>query len=141
MLENNKFVCTLIQMVKENVIKNKEPIHNPITLIGLNKEKRYRFFWCFFDKDFNSQYKSFISYGTIDKMDLESVYKKKIIIIENVHSIVGNKEQQNKLQELLDRCFKLKIQVILCSDESVDELEIDEVVKSKMLYGGSMSSF
>lgn len=135
MLEKNKFVCALIQTTKENVIRNKEPINNPITLIGLNKAKRYRLFLYFFDKDFNSQYKSFISYGTIDKMDLESVYKKKIIIIENVHDIVGNKDQQDKLQELIDLCFQLKIQVILCSDESVDELEIDEVAKSKMLYG------
>lgn len=42
---------------------------------------------------------------------------------------------QDKLHELLDLCFKLKIQVVLCSDLNIEELSIDEVLKSKMLYG------
>ena len=49
--------------------------------------------------------------------------------------IVKNKNYQDKLNKLLDLCFKLKIQVVLGSDLNIQELEIDEVVKSKILYG------
>ncbi len=63
------------------------------------------------------------------------VSKKKLIIVENVQMIVKNKNYQDKLNKLLDWYFKLKIQVVLGSDLNIQELEIDEVVKSKILYG------
>lgn len=135
MLEKNKFAYVILQTVKENIINNKELIYNPIILIGLEKERRYRFFWCVFDKDFNSKYKSLVNYKTIDKIDLETTYKKKLIILENIHEIVENEDMQDKLHELLNLCFKEKIQVILCSDENIEKLEINEILKSKMLYG------
>ncbi len=135
MLEKNKIAYTLLGIVKESIIKSKEPIYNPIALIGLNKGKRHRFFFRIFDKDFNTQYKSLVNYGSIAKIDLEMVSKKKLIILENIHEIVGNKNMQNKLHELLELCFKFKVQVILCSDANIEELDVDEVLKSKMLYG------
>ncbi len=134
-MEKNKVAYTTLKIVKENILGNKEPTYNPITLIGLDKGKSYRFFFPIFDKDFNSQYKSFINYCTIDKLDIEIVCRKKLIILENIHEIVGNKNMQEKLHDLLDICFKSKIQVILCSDENVEKLDINEVLKSKMLYG------
>lgn len=135
MLEKNKYGYSVLKIAKENIIENKEPLYNPITLIGLDKGRRYRFFYTVFDKDFNSKYKSLISYKTTDKIDLETIYKKKSIIIENVHKIVENKDVQDKLHKLLNLCFKEKIQVILCSDENIEKLEINETLKSKMLYG------
>ena len=116
MVVKNKLVYCVLQIVKENVLKNKEPLYNPIILTGLVKVKRYRFFFTVFNKDFISKYKSFVHYDVIDAIDLEMVSNKKLIIVENVQMIV-------------------KIQVVLGSDLNIQELEIDEVVKSKILYG------
>ncbi len=135
MVVKNKLVYCVLQIVKENVLKNKEPLYNPIVLIGLVKVKRYRFFFTVFNKDFNSKYKFLVYYGTIEAIDLEMVSKKKLIIVENVQMIVKNKKYQDKLNKLLELCFKLKIQVVLGSDWNIQELEIDEVVKCKILYG------
>lgn len=135
MVVKNKLVYCVLQIVKENVLKNKEPLYKPIVLIGLVKVKRYRFFFTVFNKDFNSKYKFLVYYGTIEAIDLEMVSKKKLIIVENVQMIVKNKNYQDKLNKLLDWYFKLKIQVVLGSDLNIQELEIDEVVKSKILYG------
>lgn len=135
MLEKNKFVYALLCIIKEDIIKNKEPISNPITLIGLDKSKRYRLFLCFFDKSFNSQYKSLVNYCTIDNIDLEEVSKKKLIILENIHEIEKNKKMQDKLHKLLNLCLKLKVQIVLCSDKNIEKLNIDGILKSKMLSG------
>ena len=66
---------------------------------------------------------------------MEKVKEKRLVIIENIHELSQNKEIQNKLLELLNLCFRLKIQVILCSDNNINNLKLDELVKSKMLYG------
>ena len=134
MVVKNKLVYCVLQIVKENVLKNKEPLYNPIILTGLVKVKRYRFFFTVFNKDFISKYKSFVHYDVIDAIDLEMVSNKKLIIVENVQMIVKNKNYQDKLNKLLDWYFKQKIQVVLGSDLHIQELEIDEVVKSKILY-------
>ncbi len=94
MVVKNKLVYCVLQIVKENVLKNKEPLYNPIILTDLVKVKRYRFFFTVFNKDFNSKYKSFVHYDVIDAIDaidLEMVSKKKLIIVENVQMIVKNK--------------------------------------------------
>lgn len=135
MLEKNKFVYALLCIIKEDIIKNKEPIYNPLALIGLDKASRYNFFFRIFDKSFNSQYKSFIVYKTIDSIDLANISKNKLIILENIHEIEKNKKMQDKLHKLLNLCLKLKVQVVLCSDKNIEKLNIDEILKSKMLSG------
>ena len=108
MLEKNKMVYCVLQIVKDNVMKNKKPLYNPIILTDLVKVKRYRFFFTVFNKDFNSKYKSFVHYDVIDAIDLEMVSKKKLIIVENVQMIVKNKNYQDKLNKLLDLCFRIR---------------------------------
>ncbi len=106
MVEKNKMVYCVLQIVKDDVMKNKEPLYNPIILTGLVKVKRYRFFFTVFNKDFISKYKFLVYYGTIEAIDLEMVSKKKLIIVENVQMIVKNKNYQDKLNKLLDWYFK-----------------------------------
>ena len=124
-----------MQTVKENIIKSKAPIYNPIMLIGLDKIKRFRIFYVIFDKAFNSKYKKYVTYTTVEKIEIEKVKEKRLIILENIHEISKNKDMQDKLCKLLDLCFKLKIQVVLCSNDNINDLEFDKLVKSKMLYG------
>ena len=52
-ISNNKFAYTTIMLIRQNVIKSIEPLHNPVTMIGFNKALRYRIFWSIFDKEFN----------------------------------------------------------------------------------------
>ncbi len=135
MLEKNRMATIFLRTIKDNVIKGKEPTANPILLIGLDKIDRFRFFFVIYDKEFNSKYKHLLSYTTIEKINLEDIKDKKIIILENIQKIVGHKNLQDKLHELLNLCLKLKIQVILCSNENINDLQMDELLKSKMLYG------
>ena len=125
----------ILQTIKEDVIKEKTYSFNPVLLIGLDEIKRFNVFFVIYDKEFKSKYGNLFSYTTIEKIDLEDIKNKKLIILDNIQKIVDNKNMQDKLYELLDLCLQLKIQVILCSDTNINDLKIDELLKSKMLYG------
>lgn len=135
MLEKNKMTIMILQTIKEDVIKEKTYSFNPVLLIGLDEIKRFNVFFVIYDKEFKSKYGNLFSYTTIEKIDLEDIKNKKLIILDNIQKIVDNKNMQDKLYELLDLCLQLKIQVILCSDTNINDLKIDELLKSKMLYG------
>ena len=135
MLEKNKMTIMILQTIKEDVIKEKNYSFNPVLLIGLDEIKRFNVFFVIYDKEFKSKYGNLFSYTTIEKIDLEDIKNKKLIILDNIQKIVDNKNMQDKLYELLDLCLQLKIQVILCSDTNINDLKIEELLKSKMLYG------
>lgn len=134
-IKKNKFAYSTIKNVKENIIKSKEPLHNPIVLNGLNKALRYRIFWSIFDKEFNQKYKGIYMYSACDKLTLAKLKSKKLVIVENIELLIKNETLQNKMKELLKIYFEQKIQVILCSDRDIKSLEINELIKSKMQYG------
>ena len=131
--EKNKLIYTTIRIVKENVINSKEPLYNPIVLVGLDRGLRYRIFWYIFNKEFNRKYKGIYTYSSCDKIDLDTVQNKKLVIVESIELLSGSEVLQNKIRELLMICSKQKIQIILCSDVDISDLEIDEILKSKML--------
>lgn len=133
--EKNKFSYATIQHVKDNIVNSKDPIYNPIALVGLDKGLRYRMLMSKFDMEFNKEYKGIYTYCSCDNLDLNTVKDKRLIIIENIELLDGNKELQNKLKELLMICFDKKIQLILCLDVDIKELDINEILKSKMLTG------
>ena len=58
-----------------------------------------------------------------------------MVIIENIELLIDNDVLQNKMKELLKKSFEQKIQIIICSNSNVEDLEIDESLKSKMLCG------
>lgn len=138
MLEKKRFTLTTLLRVSENVTKGEPPIDNPILLIGLDRSKRYEFFFRAFNKEFNSQNKGKVIYISCDKIDVERELSKKMIILENIELLVGNKELQDKMHELLNKSYKQDIQVILCASSDIKKLDIDEIVKSKMLCGLSI---
>lgn len=135
MLEKNKMITMILQTIKDNVIKDKTYSFNPVLLIGLDKIKRFRFYFAIYDEEFKLKYSNLFSYTTIEKINLEDIKNQKLIILENIQKIVDHKNMQDKLYELLNLCLQLKIQVILCSDQNINDLKIDELLKSKMLYG------
>lgn len=75
--EKNRFSYNTIQSVKENIINSKEPLYNPIALMGLDKGLRYRIFWYIFNKEFNREHKGVYLYSSCDKIDLNDCWMKK----------------------------------------------------------------
>lgn len=133
--EKNKLSYTTIRIVKDNIINSKKPLYNPIILVGLDKGLRYRIFWSIFNKEFNREHKSTYIYSSCDKLDLSLVQNKKLVIVENIELLSGDKGLQNKIEELLLVCLEQNIQIILCSNVDINNLEIDKLLLSKMLYG------
>lgn len=133
--EKNKFSYATIRTVKENIILSKEPLYNPIALVGLDRGLRYRIFWSIFDKDFNREHRGIYLYSTCDKIDINSIKDKRLVIVENIELLNNNEELQTKIKELVMFCIKENIQVILCSNVDIKNLEIEEILKSKILYG------
>lgn len=133
--EKNKLSYTAIKIVKENIIKSKEPTSNPIVLVGLDKSIRYRIFLNIFDKKFNNEHKGIYTYSSCSKLDLKEIENKRLIIVEEIDLLNKNETLQNKINELLMICLKNKIQIILCSNTDIKDLEISETLKSKILSG------
>ena len=134
-IQNNKFAYTAIMSIKQNIIKSIEPLHNPVTIIGLNKTLRHRILWSIFDKEFNKNYKQTYIYSSCDKLELDKIKNKKLIIIENLELLNDNELLQKKMKELLKLCIEQNIQIIICSNNNIKDLKIDELIKNKMLGG------
>ena len=134
-ISNNKFAYTAIMLIKQNIIKSIEPVNNPVTIIGLNKKLRYHILWSIFDKKFNEIYRQTYIYSSLDKLELNEIKNKRLVIIEELELLSGNQQLQNKMKELLKVCFERKIQIVLCSNININDLEIDELLKNKMLCG------
>lgn len=129
----NKLVVNTLRSVKENVISNTTPTNNPISLNGLDKPNRYQFFFRIFPKEFNSVYKGQYRYLSCDEIDMAKVRDKKFVIIENVELLNGNIELQERLLKVMDYCLNKQIQVILCSNKGVNNLDVIESLKSILI--------
>lgn len=134
-IQNNKFAYTAIMSIKQNIVKSIEPLYNPITIIGLNKTLRYRILWPIFDKEFNKNYKQTYIYSSCDKLELDKVKNKRLVIIEHLELLIGDEVLQNKIKKLLNLCFEQSIQIIICSNNNIENLEISELLKNKILCG------
>lgn len=134
-IQNNKFAYTAIMSIKQNIVKSIEPLYNPITIIGLNKTLRYRILWSIFDKKFNKNYKQTYIYSSCDKLELDKVKNKRLVIIEHLELLIGDEVLQNKIKKLLNLCFEQSIQIIICSNNNIENLEISELLKNKILCG------
>ncbi len=133
MFAKNKLVVNTLRSVKENVISNTPPTNNPISLNGLDKPNRYQFFFRIFSKEFNSVYKGQYRYLSCDEIDMAKVRDKKFVIIENVDLLNGNIELQERLLKVMDYCLNKQIQVILCSNKGVNNLDVIESLKSILI--------
>ena len=134
-VSNNKFAYTAIMLIKQNIIKSIEPLYNPVTIIGFNKTLRHRIFWSIFDKEFNENYKQIYIYGSLDKLELDKIKNKRLVIIEEVELLVDNEVLQDKMKKLLKVCFEQKIQIVLCLNSNINDLKINKLFKNKMLCG------
>lgn len=137
--DKNKFTRVLFNVVKENIMRGKKPIDNPIFIYGLNIQERFNFFWRVFDKDFNKTYKEkykyinckdFIEFNQIDKNE------KVMIIIENIDCLTNDNTAQKKLYNFIIDCMvDTNIQLILCSSNHIDNLDIEKCLKAEILSG------
>lgn len=138
MLKLKKFVFCILNSIKENIENNKSPIYNPVLLEGLDKEKRFRYFWSTFNKDFNQVYKDTYRYGAIEELNIDSIVNKKLIIIENVQGIEEDINLEKRLIEIVNYCLKEDIQLIICSDIDINDLGVSEYIKCKLMSGLSI---
>lgn len=133
--EKNKFAIVTIQTIKENIINDKMPIYNPLFLNGLDKGNRSQFFFRTFTKDFNSAYKDKFQYFSCDEICIDKVKNKKFIIIENFEFLNNNITLQEKMLEIINYCLNEFIQVILCSNDNIENLKINNNLKNKLMHG------
>lgn len=135
MEKKNKFSLVCLQFIKENIMKGREPIYNPVCISGLSKEERFKIFWRLFNKEFNKLHKSrYVSCKDI-KIDEEFDFNKDLVIIENIESLVGNSQLQDKIRNIINECLERNIQMILCSNEKIEDLIIEDHLKSRLTWG------
>lgn len=136
--DKNKFTFACLQVVKENIMKGGKPQYNPVCMSGLTKEERYKIFFRFFNKDFNRLHKSrYISCQDI-KIDEEFDFNKDLVIIENIQFMVENIQLQKKICNIINKCLEKNIQIILCSNENIEELKLEENLKCRLTWGISL---
>lgn len=136
--EENKFALTCLQVIKENISKGSKPLYNPVCISGLSKQKRFEIFWRLFNKEFNRLYKSrYISCEDI-KIDEEFDFKKDLVIIENIELLFGNSQLQDKIRNIINECLENNIQIILCSNENIEDLILEEHLKCRLTWGISL---
>ena len=60
---------------------------------------------------------------------------KGVIIIENIELLVGNIKLQDKICNIINECLEGNIQMILCSNENIDDLILEEHIKCRLKWG------
>lgn len=134
----NRFALTLLQIVKETIIKNKKPLYNPIYIYGATKNDRFEMFWRTFNKDFNKLYKEHYKYISCKNMSIDDklAKDKKMIILEEIDCLADNDLLQKKVYNWITDCiFETNAQIIICSNEYVDDLDLDEHFKARIKSG------
>lgn len=134
MEEKNKFSLVCLQAIKDNISKDKKRLYNPVCISGLSKEERFKIFCKLFNKLDKSRY---ISCEDIKK-DEEFDFSRDLVIIENIQFLVGNKQLQKKVCNIINECLEHNIQIILCSNENVEELILEDYLKSRLTWGISL---
>lgn len=130
--EKNKFALITLKSVEDNIRKSNKPIYNPVTIIGLNRQERFRLFFIVFNKSFNKLHKSkYINCNDLDKIN----YEVDLIIIEEIDNISNNQKLQEKLIDIINNCLENNIQMILCLNKDKDELILDERLKCRLEWG------
>lgn len=138
MKKENKFILVCLQAIKENINNGKEPIYNPVCISGLSKGDRTKIFQKLFDKGFNDFHKiKCISCNDI-KINEEFDFNYNLIIIENIQFLVDNHPFQRKICDIVDKCLKNNIQIILCSDINTENLKLNEKLKCRLTWGISL---
>lgn len=130
----HKFAFAGLQSIKKNIMNNKPPVYNPVSLIGGNKEERFKMIFALFNKDFNSKHKGrYIDCAKEESFEIDN--QMELIFLENVQVLARNETMQRKVRDVVETCLNNHIQLVICSDKEIDTLEIDELLKSKMKYG------
>lgn len=137
-LQKNRFAFNCLFVAQDNIVKENKPIYNPICMFGLSKQDRYAFFFRVFNKDFNKLHKSrYVSCKDI-KLDEEFDLNVDLVIIENVHLSVDDIKLQEKICNIINECLERNIQIILCSDLSIENLAVGDKLKSRLSSGISL---
>lgn len=136
-VNKNKYAVACLKVTKENIIKNRKPVYNPIYLMGLSRKERYGIFWRLFNHDFNHMYKDRYRYISCENMNIDEEYElnKDLIIIEDIDLLVNNDLLQEKVCNMINNCLQNNIQIILCSNKDIDDLELNENLKCRSKWG------
>ena len=138
-MENEKKFClACLETVKENIIKGRKPIYNPICMLGLSEEKRYELICSVFDKEFKKLHT--IKYISCEEIKIEEEFdcNKELIMIENIELSVGNSKLQEKIANIINDCLENNTQMILCSNENIEDLILEEHIKCRLKWGLSL---
>lgn len=131
--DKNKFVLTTLNVVKENIMKNKDVIYNPIFISGLSYKERFDLYFRYFNKDFNKEHK-----GQIIKCEKEGnieLMTKHLLIIENIDLLKDDLIKQEKILDLINECLEKKIQIIIGSNINKDELRLEKKLQNRLEWG------
>lgn len=138
MESENKFALACLRTINENIMAGRKPIYNPVCMLGLSKEKRFELIDSVFHEDFNKLYTSrYVSCCEI-KTEKDFDFNKDLVIIENIELLVGNSLLQDKVCNIINECLENDVQIILCSNENIDDLELEKSVKCRLKWGLSL---
>lgn len=133
-MNKNKFTLVTLKVVKENIMKNKKTIYNPIFISGLSYKDRYDLYFRFFNKDFNENYKGQLI--NCEKLENELELKtNSLIIIENIHFLSNDLSNQEKILDLINECLKKEIQIIIGSNFDNNELNLESKLQNRLNWG------
>lgn len=131
--DKNRLAITTLNVIKRNIMDNKEVIYNPIFISGLSYKDRCDLYFRYFNKDFNKEHR-----GQIIKCEeLENVelITKDLIIIENIDSISEDLSKQEQILDLINKCLDKKIQIIIGSNLDKNELKLEEKLQCRLEWG------
>ncbi len=132
-IDKNKFVLTALNIIKKNVMENKELIYNPVVIYGMSYKDRYNLYFRYFNKDFNKEYKGQII--NCEKLESIEVKTKHLIIIENIDLLKDYLIKQKQILDLINECLDEKIQIIIGSNLVKEELKLEEKLQSRLEWG------
>ena len=138
-MENEKnFILVCLRTIKENIMIGRKPNYNPVSISGASKQERFELLWRVFNKVFNKLHTSrYVSCKDIN-IDEEFNFNKDLVIIENIELLVGNSQLQDKICNIINECLENNIQIILCSNENIEDLVIEEHIKCRLRWGISL---
>ena len=134
MEKENKFSLVCLQSIKENIGKGKKPLYNPVCISGLSKKERFKIFCKLFNKLDKCRYISCRDIKKDEKFD----FNKDLVIIEDIQVLVDNEQLQKEICNIINECLEHNIQIILCSNENIEELILEEHLKSRLTWGISL---
>lgn len=122
-IELKKYLQDL-DSVKRDILANKSPKANPITLSNISSELTSNLLFRLFNKDFNKTKKGQII--DLEKDEITKINTDCLLIIKNIDKV--NQNNSENIYNVIKYCVDNCIQVIIFSSTKIDNLKVENSI-------------